>query len=55
MFSECQATSLDLSSFDTSKVTSMAQMFCGCKATSINFGRNKKLKSAWNERIIGGD
>lgn len=36
MFSDCKLTSLDLSSFDTSNVTSMGYMFSGCSSlTSI--------------------
>ena len=34
MFRFTQATTLDLSSFDTSKVTSMSNMFQGSKATT---------------------
>ena len=36
MFSGCKAQSLDLSNFDTSKVTNMSDMFRGCKAESID-------------------
>ena len=36
MFSSSNATSLDLSSFDTSKVTDMSYMFCSSKATSLD-------------------
>jgi len=36
MFAYSQATSLDLSSFDTSKVTNMSEMFRNSKATSLN-------------------
>ena len=40
VFGECsknsQATALDLSNFDTSKTTSLAQMFNGSKATALN-------------------
>ena len=36
MFIESQATSLDLSSFDTSKVTNMGGMFWGSHATSLD-------------------
>ena len=36
MFSNSAATSLDLSSFDTSKVTDMSYMFCSSKATSLD-------------------
>ena len=41
MFNGCEATSLDLSSFDTSSVTNMASMFHGCKLF------NKDI-SSWN-------
>ena len=36
MFYESQATSLDLSSFDTSNVTNMSQMFSNSKVTSLD-------------------
>jgi len=36
MFSWCAIQSLDLSSFDTSKVINMRSMFAGCEAQSIN-------------------
>ena len=36
MFRSCAATKLDLSSFNTSKVTNMSNMFYGSKATEIN-------------------
>ena len=36
MFSNSQATSLDLSGFDTSSVTDMSGMFFGSQATSID-------------------
>jgi surface protein len=36
MFEGCEAHSLDLSSFDTSKVTDMQCMFAGCKAHSLD-------------------
>lgn len=37
MFRECQAESLDLSSFNTSSVTVMDRMFENCKARCIDF------------------
>ena len=36
MFSDSQATSIDLSDFNTSKVTDMSYMFYGCESTSID-------------------
>jgi len=36
MFRDSQATSLDLSSFDTSKVTNMSSMFFNSRATSLD-------------------
>jgi len=36
MFARCEAQSLDLSSFDTSKVVTMDSMFTNCEAQSIN-------------------
>ena len=36
MFNECQAQSLDLSSFDTSNVTNMYNMFWCCQAQSLD-------------------
>ena len=36
MFSSSKATSLDLSSFDTSNVTNMYAMFYYCKATELD-------------------
>jgi len=36
MFAECEATSLDLSCFDTSNVTNMTCMFMECRAKSID-------------------
>ena len=36
MFALCKARSIDLSSFNTSKVTSMGSIFAGCKAQSLD-------------------
>ena len=36
MFYGCQATTLDLSSFDTSKVTNMSNMFYNSRATTLD-------------------
>ena len=36
MFSTCMATSIDLSSFNTSKVTDMSWMFSECQATTLD-------------------
>ncbi len=36
MFSDCGATSLNLSSFNTENVTNMSYMFRDCRATSLN-------------------
>ena len=36
LFLNCPATSLDLSSFDTSNVTDMSGMFINCSATSLD-------------------
>ena len=36
MFEDCQATTIDLSNFDTSNVTNMKCMFQECQATSLN-------------------
>lgn len=44
MFHSSQATTLDLSSFDTSKVTNMSRMFYGSQATTLdlsNFDTSK--------------
>lgn len=36
MFRDCSATSLDLSSFNTSNVTNMSWMFDGCSVTTLD-------------------
>ena len=36
MFYECEAQSIDLSSFDTRNVTDMSEMFANCKAQSLD-------------------
>ena len=36
MFCECEAQSIDFSSFDTSNITSMNNMFAGCKTKSLD-------------------
>ena len=47
MFYQSQATSLDLSSFDTSNVTNMSWMFQGSKATT-GYARTEQDANRFN-------
>ena len=50
MFYESQATTIDLSNFDTSNVTNMGYMFCNAQATTIdvsNFDTSKVTDMGW--------
>ena len=47
MFNQSKATSLDLSSFDTSKVTNMGSMFYGSKATT-GYARTEEDAARFN-------
>lgn len=57
MFAKSKATSIDLSSFNTSKVTSMANMFSGAEVTELDFSSFKTSKVQnmahmfWNSKI----
>ena len=49
MFMSCKAQSIDLSSFDTSKVTNMSRMFLECKTQSLDLSSfdTSKVKSMY--------
>ena len=47
MFSDSKAESIDLSSFDTSNVTKMSDMFWGSKATT-GYARTEKDATKFN-------
>ena len=50
MFYNSQATTLDLSSFDTSNVTNMSNMFASSKVTS-GYARNQTEADKFNNLI----
>ena len=54
MFEECEAQSLDLSSFDTSKVTTMKAMFSGCQAQSLDLSSFDTSKVRNMEAMFSG-
>ena len=54
MFAYCKATSLDLSNFDTSNVTTMQGMFERCQATSLDLSsfdtsKVRNMKDVFNK------
>ena len=60
MFSSSKVTTLNLSSFDTSKVTDMSNMFYGSKATTLDLSSfdtsnvTNMIQMFWNSKITTG-
>jgi len=56
MFYSCPSTSLDLSSFNTSKVWNMKEMFCCCASTSLTIGNfDMSQVTATDDMFLGCD